>query len=87
MFCDHILPDLKIWLLNRRFLLVLEHCSILNAQSGTVFSLSDDKDVQLMGQHSLSCPLRLIIYHLTSSLNTYLGTAQLQNWLLHHPSY
>ena len=60
---------------------------ISNAQCGTAFFLVYAKDVKIMGQRSLSCPLYSAVYHPKWSLNTCLHTVQLQNWLLHHPSY
>jgi hypothetical protein len=58
-----------------------------NAQCGTAFCLSDEKVVKLMGLHYSFRTSSLTIYYPNWILNICLGTAQLQNWLLHHPSF
>jgi len=65
IFCDHILLDLMARPFKSQFSAGAGHSSVLNDRSGTVFSLSDDKDVQLIGHHSSSCPLSLTIFHPT----------------------
>jgi hypothetical protein len=47
----------SVWPLEHQVSAVIRALFNLNAHHGTVFPLSDERDVHLMGQH---CPIRLL---------------------------
>jgi hypothetical protein len=62
-FHDHILPYFKIWPFKSHVSAAAGALFNSNAQCGTAFCFSDEKDLKLKGQHYSFCPLSLTIYY------------------------